>query len=89
MIFKPEANKEVRAKANALPSEEEEEEVISHNEDEHGKAKKIDISKEEMESGVTFHIADRVDVDQKADSGNNIDHNGGERIDDEVKRDLE
>src|SRR5208283_2120021 len=82
----PEADEEVGAEADPLPAEIEQEQVVRKHQDEHGADEKVHISEEAAIALTPFHKADRVEVDEKADDGNDHDHREGEAV--EVKTDT-
>ena len=65
----PEADQQVRRKANALPANEEHQVVVSQDEQQHRGDEKVEESKEAAPAVVVGHVADGIDMDQAADAG--------------------
>jgi hypothetical protein len=82
----PEADQQVRAQAHALPAHEQEQEVVREHEREHREHEQVQVEEEPPERGVVAHVADGVDVDQRADAGDDQHHDRGQRI--EQERDV-
>src|SRR4030067_2942119 len=62
LLFKPEPDKQVRAKPNSLPSDKHKEEVIAQNKQEHGKGEQVQVTKVTMVALVMVHVTNGVDV---------------------------
>lgn len=56
-------------KLSTFPADEHAEKTITQHEDQHGKDKEIEVDEEALEAFLVFHIADRVDVDQRPHTG--------------------
>src|SRR6185437_1163527 len=57
LILIPETNQRVGAQPGALPTHEHEQKVVSHDEREHGRHEKIQVSEEAPERLVIVHVA--------------------------------
>src|SRR5581483_6014965 len=85
-LLVPEADQQVRAEPDALPADEEEQQVVGEDEDQHRRREQIQVREEAREAGVAVHVADGVDVDQEADAGHDERHDGRQRV--EAERDV-
>src|SRR5207248_5271772 len=64
-----EANQQVRGQADTLPADEHEQKILSQHQYRHEEHEEIEVSKEPPVPLFMSHVAHRVDVDQKANSG--------------------
>src|SRR5690606_23479938 len=67
LVGEPERDEQVRAEADALPADEGDEEVAAQDEQQHREDEQVEVDEELGEVGVPVHVADRVQVDQRAD----------------------
>ena len=58
--------------------------VVAEHQHEHGEREQVEVREEPREPGVAVHVADRVEVDQRADTGDEQHHGHRQRIDEEV-----
>ena len=65
------------------------EEARAEHEHEHRRREQVEVGEEAAEARVAVHVADRVQVDQRADAGDEQDHRGRERIGEEAEVDAE
>ena len=79
-LGEPEGNQQERAQADELPAQEEHGEVARQDQGQHRGGKQIEISEEAGEARVAVHVADGVDVDQRAHPGDDQRHQRCERI---------
>jgi len=84
-VIIPEADKEITAQPNAFPSEIEKEQVICHDQDQHGTHKKIHVRKEAPDARLPSHVFRRVKQYKESDDGNNENHDNRQGVN--VKRD--
>jgi hypothetical protein len=89
-LLVPIANQEIRAEADALPAHEHHQEVVSQDEHEHEETEQVQIAEEagDAAAGLVGHVGGRIDVDQRADAGDDEDHHPGQRIEPEPPRHL-
>ena len=85
----PERDQEVGAGAHALPAEERDQEVRPSTSIEHREDEQVQVGEEPREVRVAVHVADRVQVDQRADAGDEQRHRDRERVDEEADVDVE
>ena len=69
VVGEPERDEEVRAGAHALPAEEGDEQVVAQHQHQHREDEQVQVDEELRELRVAVHVADRVQVDQRADAG--------------------
>ena len=79
----PEADQQVGAQPDALPAEVEQEVIVREDEDQHEEDEQVQVGEEAFEARIAVHVADRVDVDQGTDAGDDQHHGEGQRIDQE------
>ena len=89
VALEPERDQQVRAQADALPPEEGQQEARAEHEHEHRGREQVEVREEPAEARVAVHVPDRVQVDQRADAGDEQDHRRRERIDEEAEVDAE
>ena len=84
------ADEQIRAEPHPLPPDEEHGVVVAHHQEEHRDHEEVHVGKEAREPFLAVHVADRIDVDQKAHAGDHQHHDAGQRIDQEpqVDRDV-
>ena len=91
LLLVPVADQQVRAEADALPAHEHHQEVVAQDEHEHEEAEQVQVAEESRHAAARLvgHVGRRVDVDQRADAGDDEEHHPGERIEPEPPRHLE
>ena len=85
----PEADQRERTEADALPSDEHQPEVVAKHQHEHREGEQVKPSEEAPVGLVVVHVANRVDVDQAADAGDNQHHHHRERVEPESNIEVE
>ncbi len=81
-----EADQQIRGEAHALPAHEHQQEVLRQHQGEHEEEEEVHVGEEAPVPFLFGHVADRVDVDQEADAGDDAEHHQGELI--ELKREV-
>ncbi len=66
----PEPDQQERAQPYPFPSEERHKKVVGKNQVQHHEDEQVQIGEEAEESAIPVHVADRIDMDQRADAGN-------------------
>jgi hypothetical protein len=74
------ADQEIGAESDALPADKQNSVVVAHHEEQHGNHKQIHIGEESRKSDFTVHVADRIDVNEEADSRHDQQHDACEGI---------
>ncbi len=89
--FRSNQNEISRYEQRPTPSqpEEREQEVRAEHEHEHRRREQVHVREEAAEAGIAVHVPDRVQVDQRADAGDEQDHRRRQRIDEEPEVDAE
>ena len=88
MVFEvPEADQEIGADADALPTDEHDEQVVAQHQHQHREREKVQIQEEALKAPivavVVVHVADRVEMNQEADAADDKRHHRRERIEEE------
>ena len=79
----PEADEQVGAEAHPLPAQEEDGQVGGEGQKGHEEGEKVHEGEEAGERGILLHVTQGVDVDEKADSADQENHDGGEGVPEE------
>ena len=86
-VSEPEADQEVGAEPHTLPAEEHHQQVVPEHQQQHRGEEQVQVAEEALEAAivsmVVVHVADRVDVDQRADASDDQAHHRGQRIEQE------
>ena len=85
----PERDQQVGAEPDALPPEEGHEEAAAQHQDQHGGDEQVHVGEEPREARVAVHVADRIDVDQRRDAGDEEDERDRQRVGEEPELDLQ
>src|SRR6266568_9603304 len=75
-----ETNQKIGAQAYAFPANEHQHVVVRENQREHGEHEKVEVSEKSVVSAFMRHVADRINVDQHPDAGNEQQPDARERI---------
>ena len=89
LVGEPEADQQVGAGTDALPTEEGEHQVVGHHQDQHRGDECVQVDEELREVLVAGHVADRIEVDQRADAGDEQRHGDRKRVGHEPDVDTE
>ena len=81
LFVKPEADQQEGAQADAFPTGEQHHEVIRGDQHQHRGDEQVEVKEEAGETLVAVHVADGVDVDQRADAGDEQHHRHRKRVD--------
>ena len=65
----PEPDQQVRRQTDALPADEQQQVAVGQHEREHRRDEQVEVREEPAPVRVVLHVGDRVDVDQRADEG--------------------
>src|SRR5262245_9452774 len=88
VILVPKPDKKIGTETHTLPTDEEHQKVISHHQQEHEEDKEVQIHEETNHPFVVTDIAERIDMNQKADAGDDEQHHCAQGIDLKRKLDL-
>ena len=89
VAVEPERDQEVGAGAHALPAEEGHDEVLAQHEHEHREHEEVQVDEELGELRIAVHVPDRVQVDERADAGDEQRHRDRQRVDQEAHLHVE
>src|SRR5690606_20917121 len=68
-FVRPETDQQIRRQADALPADVQAEEIVHQHQQQHRGEEQIQVREELSALRVLAHVADRVDVDQRANTG--------------------
>ena len=85
LFLEPEADEQIRGQAHALPSDEHDQGVAGQHEDGHEKQEQVQVGEVARIALVVAHVADRVDVNQEADAGDDQEHHERKLIENETE----
>ena len=80
MIPIPETNQGVGTESYSLPTDEHQQEVVGHDEKQHGEGEEIEEGKITPVGFVIMHVAYGIEVDQASHAGHHQDHDGRKGI---------
>ena len=89
VLLEVEADEQVGGETDALPADEEQKEARDEDQDEHEEHEEVEVGEEAPVAFFVRHVADRVDVDEEADAGDDAEHDEREVVDGEGEVDLE
>jgi len=81
-------DQEVGTQTDGFPKHKQLKQVIRQYQHEHGKGKQCDIAEETGITRLPVHVADRIDVHQGTDTGDQEQHDGGQPVDVEADMDV-
>ena len=79
----PEADQQVAAQPDQLPAGEHEEEVVRQHQQQHREHEQVQVGEEAPAPRVVLHVAERVEVDEHPDRGDNQQQARGQRVDEQ------
>jgi hypothetical protein len=88
LFGEPEADEQVAAEADALPADEEQRHAVAQDEHQHREDEQVQVTKEAVERGVVPHVRGRVEVNERADPGDDEHHRARQRVDGERDVDI-
>ena len=80
LLLVPEADQEVRAEADRLPEDVEDEEVAGQHQHHHREHEQVQVGEEARVARIVVHVADGVEVDEEAHPGHHQQHHRGELV---------
>ena len=87
-LFEPEADQKIGTEPDAFPADEHQDHVRGQDQDEHGEGEEVQVGEIARVSLVMGHVADGIEMDEKADAGDDKNHDGRERVELERKARL-
>ena len=85
----PERDQQVRRQTDALPAEVEHHVVVAEHQQQHRGDEQVEVPEELAAPRVVLHVADRVQVDQRADAGDQQHEDAGQRVEQQSEVDLQ
>ena len=91
LLLVPEADQQVGAEADAFPAHEEHREVRPQHQHQHERGEQVQVREvpRVFAVGLLVHVRGRVDVNQRADAGDDENHHGRQRVDAERGADVQ
>ena len=89
VFLEVEADEQVGGETDALPADEEEEEVFGQDQDGHEEHEEVEVGEEAPVALFVRHVAGGVEMDEEADAGDDGEHDEGEVVDGEGEVDVE
>ena len=86
-VLEPEADQQIGREPHAFPSDEEDEQRFAEHQHQHEEQEQVQVGEVARVTRIVLHVPDRIDVDQRADAGDDQRHDSGQAV--EVERDLE
>ena len=87
VIVVPKTDEEIGTETHAFPADEQHQQIVPHHQQEHKEDKQVQINEKTNHPLVVPHIAERIDMDQEPDAGDDEQHHRGQGID--LKRELD
>src|SRR4051794_36148355 len=84
-----EGNEQEGRQPPALPADVERQVAVAEHQQQHRRDEQVEVGEEPPATGVVRHVADRVDVDQRADTGDQQHEGHRERVDQQPELDVE
>ena len=84
LLVEVEADQQVAAQTDAFPADEQQRVVVRQHQHQHEEDEQVQVAEEAVVAIVVVHVAGGVDVDEEADAGDDQDHDGAERIEQEA-----
>ena len=85
----PEADEQIAHQADALPAEKQLHEIVRRHQHQHGEGEQRQVREEPRPERVVLHVADRIEMDEGGDGGDDDQHHRGERVDAQRPVDFE
>ncbi len=89
VLVVPEPDQQVAHRPDALPADEEQREVRAEDQDGHREDEEVQVGEVLGLPVVLGHVADRVEVDEQADTGDDQGHEARQRIEMQLERHVE
>ncbi len=83
------ADQQIGTDADQFPENEHHDEIVRENDSEHGEHEKGEGREVAGFARVVLHVAERIDVDERADAGDQHEHRLAQIVENESKRDIE
>ena len=81
LLHEVEADQQVAAQPHAFPADEQQQVVRRQHQHQHEEHEQVQVGEEAVVAAFVRHVADGVDVDQRADAGDDQQHDRGQPVD--------
>ena len=88
-LVEPETNQKIGDQSYCFPTEEQLQQVVAHDQHEHGESEQRNVGKEAVVAVVFFHVTDGVDVNHQRHKSNHDHHHGGQAVNQKAHFHLE
>ena len=85
----PETDQEVAGETDALPAEEQLDQIVRGHQHQHREGEQAEIAEEARPVRILVHVADGIEVHERGDGVDHHQHHGGQRVDAERPRHLQ
>ena len=89
LLQKIEPDQQVAAQSHAFPSDEQQQEILRQHQNQHEKHEQVQVCEEAVIAALVRHVADGINMDQQADSGDHHQHHGGQPVHREIDADVQ
>ena len=89
VALEPMADQQIGTHAHEFPEDEHHDEVVRKNDPEHREHEEGERSEVAGLAGVVLHVAERIDVDERADAGDEHEHGLAQIVEDQSQRHIE
>ena len=89
LLVEVEPDQQVAAQAHAFPPDEQHQVVGGQHQHQHEEHEEVQVGEEAVIAAFVRHVADGVDVDQRADAGDHQQHHGGEPVHRQIAADVQ
>ena len=87
--IRPEPDQQVGRQADTLPAGVQRDERVAEHQQQHGRDEQVQVGEELAPVRVVRHVADGIDVDQRADAGDQQHEGQRQRVDEQAKVDVQ
>ena len=88
-LLKPEPNEEIGSETDALPSDEHQQCIACQHQNRHEKKEQIQVGEVAPVSFFVAHVADGIHMDEKANAGDDEQHEQGELVEHKAEIDVQ
>ncbi len=89
LLFKVVADQQVGTEADTFPADKHDQGIVTKYQHQHGEDEQVQVTEVAVEALFTVHITDGVEMNQGADTGDDHDHHGRQRVKQEAPINLQ
>ncbi len=89
LLSEIESDQQVAAQSHAFPADEQQQVILRQHQHQHEEHEQVQVREEAVIASFVLHVADGVNMDQRADAGDHHQHDGGEPVDGEIDADVQ